>query len=1053
MRLRLFLLFFLFIRTIGAGHAQLLVDSLSVTQYVQDVLLGSGIQATNISFTGCLQQIGYLTGGGSAGLDIESGIILSTEHVRNVEVPSPNLGLWMESCTVSGDPALLNIANSVPPLIGQNFTVGSVNDLSILEFDFVPTGDTLRFNYIFGSDEYLEWINSTYNDIFAFLLSGPGITGPYAAPPGYPGGAVNIARLPGSNPPLPITISSVNNQLNAAYYVDNFDNSGISIDGYTVALEAWYPVQCGETYHIKLAIADGSDTALESVVILQEGSFSSNAVVDVALTINVGPPGAELLFEDCGEAVITFTRSPESDLSVQDQVVVTWGGTAQMGVDYNTMPDTIVFPPGVAEISFTLDAIEDNIAEGPELVNLDILNLAACNGSGLVSNFQFLISDEPQTLTVSGISTEACLGADVELIPEISGGYGNYTFDWSTGETSETILVSPVAPTTYFLTVSDTCGMQPASAQFQVDILVFEPLNAFINGGDLDLFCGEEVLVTASATGGNGPYDFTWLLDDGTVLSEGSDMVWYSSWLGEGQLIVQVSDACGFEEEAAINVTLDVPPLVVNVPAAFQAPCNQPFTVAASVSGGQGPYFYQWTLNGVTDWFQGSSVYSGNTSQPGTLELTVSDNCGLVTTEVIVIELISPPVILELVDEVSGTCNTPFTFIPAVSGGSGGFSYQWTQNGTMLGTQPQLVFSSSVSTEVSLTVTDVCSASASDVVQVTIDNPPLFVDLGPDADASCTDLTEVVAAVSGGSGGISYAWTVGGEAYGSGTSVEVQSLATVAVSVEVTDGCGITASDEMLIIIPDIPLTLQVAPDTSICLPGDASLWALAGGGEGGFTYQWLPSGSAGNELFLPGLTSSGVYEVIATDQCGRSISAEISVTVRPLIASFAAVQNSEYEYQFIAQPQPPCPDCTFIWSFGDGTTSTLPEVTHLFDGMGNYTVTHTAVNSIGCTDFTSFTVLAPPVIYIPNAFTPDGDGINDAFLAVGSGIREFELRIFDRWGEEVFYTDDIGVAWTGNHKENGEHYVQNDVYTYVARIKGYNSEAFEKRGSVTLIR
>jgi hypothetical protein len=236
-----------------------------------------------------------------------------------------------------------------------------VNDVAILEFDFVPTGDTLRFNYIFGSDEYLTWVNSSYNDIFAFLLSGPGITGPYASPAGFPGGAVNIAQLPNTTPPLPITISSVNNVLNSSYYIDNQPNVGIYLNGYTVTLEAYSLVQCGETYHIKLAIADGSDTALESAVILEEGSFSSNAVVDVNLTLNAGGPNEETLFEDCGEATLTFTRPEVSDLSIQDMCIITWTGTAVNGVDFTFMPDTIIFPPGVATVSFVIDAFADGL--------------------------------------------------------------------------------------------------------------------------------------------------------------------------------------------------------------------------------------------------------------------------------------------------------------------------------------------------------------------------------------------------------------------------------------------------------------------------------------------------------------------------------------------------------------------------------------------------------------------------------------------------------------------------------------------------------------------
>ncbi|MEY3850523.1 MAG: hypothetical protein RJA38_964 [Bacteroidota bacterium] len=344
----------------SAAEAQLQLTNLTIQQYVQDVLLGSGVAATNISFTGCPEQIGYVTGGNSVGLTIDGGIALSTEAVGTMV--DQNSGAFLPgTCEVSGDAALLSIANSVPPLIGQSFSVSSVNDVAILEFDFVPTGDTLRFNYIFGSDEYLTWVNSSYNDIFAFLLSGPGITGPYAAPAGFPGGAVNIAQLPNTNPALPITISSVNNVLNSAYYIDNQPNVGIYLNGYTVTLEAWHEVQCGQTYHIKLAIADGSDTALESAVILEEGSFSSNAVVDVDLTLNAGGPDEETLFEDCGEATLTFTRPEISDLNIQDMCIITWSGTAVNGVDFTLMPDTVIFPPGVASVSFVIDAFSDGL--------------------------------------------------------------------------------------------------------------------------------------------------------------------------------------------------------------------------------------------------------------------------------------------------------------------------------------------------------------------------------------------------------------------------------------------------------------------------------------------------------------------------------------------------------------------------------------------------------------------------------------------------------------------------------------------------------------------
>ena len=116
-------------------------------------------------------------------------------------------------------------------MVGQSFSVSSINDLCVLEFDFIPESDTIMFNYSFGSEEYLNWVNSSYNDVFGFFISGPGITGPYSSPPGFPNGSQNIAIVPNTYPPIPITISSIHPGYNGNYY--NSGNTTVSYNGYT----------------------------------------------------------------------------------------------------------------------------------------------------------------------------------------------------------------------------------------------------------------------------------------------------------------------------------------------------------------------------------------------------------------------------------------------------------------------------------------------------------------------------------------------------------------------------------------------------------------------------------------------------------------------------------------------------------------------------------------------------------------------------------------------------------------------------------------------------
>ena len=93
---------------------------------------------------------------------------------------------------------------------------------------------------------------------------------------------------------------------------------------------------------------------------------------------------------------------------------------------------------------------------------------------------------------------------------------------------------------------------------------------------------------------------------------------------------------------------------------------------------------------------------------------------------------------------------------------------------------------------------------------------------------------------------------------------------------------------------------------------------------------------------------------------------------------------------------------------------------------------------------------ITPPVsVYIPNAFTPDGDGLNDIFIPVGKGITEYTLQIFDRWGELIFQSSDFNTGWDGTYKSEP---VPMGSYVYKISAKGNGSRIIEKNGSVTVV-
>lgn len=145
-------------------------------------------------------------------------------------------------------------------------------DACVLEMDIVPTADTLSFNYVFGSEEYDEFVGTNFNDVFAFFISGEGITG-----------EKNLAVVPGTN--IPVSVNTINNgqsgnqgrnASNPSYYISNVAGSmAIEYDGLTKLMEIRQPVKPYETYHIKLAIADVSDNSYDSGVLIEGKSFIS----------------------------------------------------------------------------------------------------------------------------------------------------------------------------------------------------------------------------------------------------------------------------------------------------------------------------------------------------------------------------------------------------------------------------------------------------------------------------------------------------------------------------------------------------------------------------------------------------------------------------------------------------------------------------------------------------------------------------------------------------------------------------------------------------------
>ncbi|MBI1835854.1 MAG: choice-of-anchor L domain-containing protein [Flavobacteriia bacterium] len=352
----------LFLTIFNYSFNQITVTSgLTPLQYVQDHLVGSGVIVSNVTFTGNSNQIATYDGSAS-NIGFSSGIVLSTGNVNDLSGLDDD-----EMGTGLSDPDLLAIAQSVTSNPEAAFISGTY-DVATLEFDFVPESDIVSFNFVFGSEEYEQWENSMYNDIFGFFVSGPGITGPYVSPAGFPNGSINLALVPGTN--LPITISTIYADLNSQYYINNDGGTTINLKGFTVPIPITFNVQCGQTYHFKFAVADCQDATLSTAVFLEDDSFIST-LPPINLTFE-NDMNLDNIPEACIDANLILTRSA-CQTSTPLSINYTVSGTATQGQDFTLSTGSpILMDVGQNSTIINITPIADEISEGVETIIITV---------------------------------------------------------------------------------------------------------------------------------------------------------------------------------------------------------------------------------------------------------------------------------------------------------------------------------------------------------------------------------------------------------------------------------------------------------------------------------------------------------------------------------------------------------------------------------------------------------------------------------------------------------------------------------------------------------
>jgi len=586
---------------------------LAPTQLVQNTLVGQGVTVSNVQYVGANTAIGSFNGANtSVGLD--GGIILTTGTINS----GPDGPYGPNNKANAG---IDNGAGGYAPL--TNLVGTNTYNAAVLTFDFVPQSDTVRFRYVFGSEEYPEWVGDQFNDVFAFFISGPGI----------PGGQQNMALIPDTN--QPVAINNVNNGpanfgpcTNCNYYVNNGTGNNapfnqdpyfVQYDGLTKPLEAVSPVQCGETYKLIIAIADVGDAIYDSGIFLEANSLSSEQPVMVDYELSNDPYNdGQTMAQGCTSTSVTITRSGD-DLDQPLTVPINLSGTAIEGLDFSNVPDEVTFAPFQTQITFTFDALANPAITGTLSVILEFEIQDPCGNDNFQIVEVFINPVDEVEVTIDN-NDVVCPGDQVELTAVATGGGGGYTYQWSTGETTPSIFVSPSSTQTYSVEVTDGCLNQTVSAEGVVNVPEFDDLT-ILPTPDIEDDCPFVPFdLSVEVNGGAGGYVYEWTSESGSVISNsqvvnvvpGQTSTYY----------ITVTDQCGETVSDSVTITILSPPLVIEINPDQEICPGDSAIIEVTASGGFGGYYYFWPQTGDT-----TAQISVSPNQTTTYQVEVMDDC------------------------------------------------------------------------------------------------------------------------------------------------------------------------------------------------------------------------------------------------------------------------------------------------------------------------------------------------------------------------------------------------------------------------------------------
>lgn len=656
-------------------------------------------------------------------------------------------------------------------------------------------------------------------------------------------------------------------------------------------------------------------------------------------------------------------------------------------------------------------------------------------------------------MTVIGKDSGICSAQAINIgFPPISG----YTYLWTpSAGLSDANSSSPVYSSANNTGVPDTVNFIVTANRIgcisKDTVLIVINSNPVFSVTATDTICFGDTSGTAIVTvtgGGTPPYNYVW---NTTPVQESAS----ATGLSAGTYSIIVTDTVGCSASQSVIIYAPAAALTASITTQTNLVCNSQCNGNATIapSGGNPAYTFLWNTIPVQTSATATNLCAGDYS------VTVADANGC--TAVTPLTITEPPALTASASSVDGNCNVGSNATAAViaNGGVSGYTYLWS-NG-----QTNNLATGLTSGTFTVTVTDANSCIQTATVTI-------IPDVQINATATLTNICEgqsttINALVTGGTPIYTYLWNTSQTAQ----NITVSPLTDLTYSVVVTDVNGCADSVALPITVRASPNVLFQLDDSLGCSPLCVNFQDLSVISTG-TNQQWLwdfgdgttstlsnPNHCYYNTAIYSPIINTVTLTVTSNEGCTTTLVKSNCITVDPTpLAAFSYSPNPATILSPIVSFQNQSQGAnSWQWTFNNGLQDSISLLQHpyyTYIDTGQFEVTLIVNNSYGCTDTIMQTVIIGPdwVIYIPNAFSPNDDGVNDGFLARGYGITEFEMLIFDRWGNQLYKSEDINKSWDGT-ANHGSEIAQIDVYVYTIRLTDVNKLKHKYRGIVSLVR